>query len=119
MVLRQFGITELDNIEGGSGNSIERNQRRLEYVKLFNDNEESDENQNVTFCLMNTLVEDNVCVFLFWVENWRELIQQIKNDREQAGKNTVNYAKPDCGLGPGFNLLWSTLPSIIYRRAAK
>ena len=60
MVLSQFGITELDGTEGGSGGSNERSQRRLEYVKLFN--EESDENKNVTFCLMNSLVEDNVCI---------------------------------------------------------
>lgn len=48
-----------------------------------------------------------------------KLFQQIKNDREQAGENTANYAKPDCGLGPGFHLLLSsTLPLIIHYCAA-
>ena len=49
--------------EQGSGTSIRKTRRMnsLEYVKLFN-SKLDDKVYNVSFCLMNSLVEDNVCL---------------------------------------------------------
>ena len=71
--------------------------RRLRPIGLFNPSL-ADKVYNVSFCLMNSTIEDNVSHFR---KNKRsfEKLQKIVDNRNQAGHDTANYTKPDCGLG--------------------